>query len=559
MNGQMKNQLEFQYVPLALLRESKTNPRRQENAPAFKELTESVRDRGVLVPLLARPVDGKLEIVAGSRRYRAAREAGLQTVPVFVHTMTDGAALEIQIIENLQREDVHPLDEGLGYRTLMEKSKLDVSAIAKKVGKSASYIYQRMKLADLDKSVQKATLEKRISAGHAILIARLQPKEQSEALKYCRARYNGEIVSVRELAGWIQRELHLDLNSAAFKKDDAELLPAAGPCTTCPKRAGNNPELFKGLKGDTCTDRTCYQAKMTSYIGRKRTELVDAGEKVVSISSDYVPGPEKKGAPLSYDKWTEAKKGSCSSVRKGINLAAGARHGQVLNVCANPSCKIHFGRGAGSSAQTKPSPTEIRRREQEEVKRTVRRRLFKAVVDKAPAKFGRKDLELVAEALLREIWHDYRKQLIKMLGWTENKKGGPRGLDYERIGAAKIPKLPTRGLGQFILAMALVRDLEVNEWGEGGKALRATAKRYRVDEAKITRTAKLELDARRKIRAKADREKKRQAAEKAAGKLVHKLHPKKKAQKTGKGKAKPVNKKPAARPRKKKPAKAKKR
>ena len=198
----MTEQQEFQYLPLALLRESKTNPRRQENAPALKELIESVRDRGVLVPLLVRPtrgrsaiahepVDGNYEIVAGSRRYRAAKEAGLLKVPVRVRDMTDPEVLEIQIIENLQREDVHPLDEGLGYRVLMEKSKLDVPAIAKKVGKSASYVYQRMKLADLDKSVQKATLEKRISAGHAILIARLQPKEQGEALKYCRPRYHG--------------------------------------------------------------------------------------------------------------------------------------------------------------------------------------------------------------------------------------------------------------------------------------------------------------------------------------------------------------------------------
>jgi ParB/RepB/Spo0J family partition protein len=155
-------------VNLAWLRESKTNPRSGFDAAGLKELAESMRAHGVLEPLMVRPVNGQpakgegetpppqFEIVLGARRFRAAKLAKLESVPAIVRELTDTEALEMQIIENLQREGMQPLDEGLGYRALIDQAGYDVAKIAEKIGKSASYVYQRLKLADLTKPAQKA-------------------------------------------------------------------------------------------------------------------------------------------------------------------------------------------------------------------------------------------------------------------------------------------------------------------------------------------------------------------------------------------------------------------
>ena len=111
---------EYRNVPLSILTESKTNPRRIFEDAALKELAESIRSQGVLSPLLVRPLnDRSFEIVAGARRYRAAQMAESETIPVRIVNLTDAEALEAQLIENLQRRDVHPLEEAQGFRALL--------------------------------------------------------------------------------------------------------------------------------------------------------------------------------------------------------------------------------------------------------------------------------------------------------------------------------------------------------------------------------------------------------------------------------------------------------
>ena len=131
---------EYRNLPLAVLTESATNPRRIFEDSALKELAESIRSQGVLSPLLVRPLtDQSFEIVAGARRYRAAQMAEAPTVPVRIVNLTDAEALEAQLIENLQRRDVHPLEEAQGFKALLnlEDPKYSIEQIAAKVGKSA--------------------------------------------------------------------------------------------------------------------------------------------------------------------------------------------------------------------------------------------------------------------------------------------------------------------------------------------------------------------------------------------------------------------------------------
>jgi ParB family chromosome partitioning protein len=260
----------IQEVSLSSIKPSKANPRRRIDDAALAQLAANIATHGVLQPVLVRPVaEGDYQIVCGERRWRASKIVGKGTIPARIVTLSDAEALEFAVIENLQREDVHELDQANGFKALMQQDPnlYTVETIAAKVGRSPSFVYQRLKLAELTPSVQKAFYEGKLTAGHAIEIARLQSGDQERALRECFPGHNTtdailkeknpRPISVRDLRDWIQREVHLSLANAPFDVNDAGLVPTAGPCSTCPKRSGANPLLFADSipRKDVCTDR----------------------------------------------------------------------------------------------------------------------------------------------------------------------------------------------------------------------------------------------------------------------------------------------------------------
>ena len=182
------NATEYRNVSLSLLTESKTNPRRTFEDSALQELASSIRAQGVLSPLLVRPLNERsFEIVAGARRFRAAQMAEAATVPVRIVNLTDAQAVEMSIVENLQRKDVHPLEEAQGFRALLnlDEPKYSIEQIAAKTGKSPAYCLARLKLTELAPAVVEAFSKDEIGVGHALLLAKLQPAQQEEALAAC--------------------------------------------------------------------------------------------------------------------------------------------------------------------------------------------------------------------------------------------------------------------------------------------------------------------------------------------------------------------------------------
>ena len=171
----------FQIVPVERLQESPLNPRQRYDQKKIEGLAESIKSVGVLQPLVVRSNGPGHEVIAGSRRYRAASLASLTEVPVIVRELTDAEALEIMVIENNQREDVNALEEAEGYKRLIEH-KYNLEVLAAKIGRSTKYIYDRLKLLQLIPQAKKLLLEDKITAGHAILLARLKPEEQKRAL-----------------------------------------------------------------------------------------------------------------------------------------------------------------------------------------------------------------------------------------------------------------------------------------------------------------------------------------------------------------------------------------
>ncbi|MCI0626723.1 MAG: ParB/RepB/Spo0J family partition protein, partial [Acidobacteria bacterium] len=217
----------IQDVPLDRIRESQSNPRRTFDDTRLCELAENIKVHGVLQPVLVRPspggAEGTYELVAGARRFRGSKLAGKETIPATVRQLSDAECREIQLIENLQRADIHELDEALGYRALRDLNPelYTVETIAAKIGKTPKYVYGRVKLVDLIPTVQTAFYEGKLTVAHALEIARLQPGDQERALAECFPGHRSvkailkdrkaEAASVRELREWIEREIHLDL------------------------------------------------------------------------------------------------------------------------------------------------------------------------------------------------------------------------------------------------------------------------------------------------------------------------------------------------------------
>ena len=157
-------------VKLDHIRPSALQPRKEFGPEALKELSDSIREQGVIQPLIVRPRNGQFELIAGERRWRAAQLAGLNEVPVIVREADDRSVLEMALIENLQRENLNPLEEALGYSELVERFNLRQEDVATRVGKSRAVVANALRLLKLPPDVQGFVRDGRLSVGHAKVI-----------------------------------------------------------------------------------------------------------------------------------------------------------------------------------------------------------------------------------------------------------------------------------------------------------------------------------------------------------------------------------------------------
>jgi ParB/RepB/Spo0J family partition protein len=317
---------EFAFIELPLIEPSLTNPRKHFNEAKLQELADSIRASGVHQPILVRKLPGfrvadtsfdpqsckpravrpVYELVSGERRYRASQLAGAPTIPALIRDLSDDQVLEVQIVENLQRDDLSELEEAEGYDALMQISELSADQVGAKIGKSRSYVYGRLKLLDLSLESKQALREGKIDASRALLIARIPDgKLQLKALEFATtpSGYPPEPPSVRRLQGWLKDNVMLRLEQAIFKLTDARLVEAAGSCTTCPKRTGANPDLFADVdSADICTDPPCYHGKQEAH----RAQLVKKAEaKGLRIVQDkeaieLMQGNQYRTTPTGY-------------------------------------------------------------------------------------------------------------------------------------------------------------------------------------------------------------------------------------------------------------------
>jgi ParB/RepB/Spo0J family partition protein len=287
-------------APLSDLVPTPDNPRFIAPAAELASLAASIREHGVLQPVVARPhptLADKLDLRCGHRRLRAAEMAGLDKIPCIVRDLDDIQAMEITVCENLHREDLHPLEESRGVRALLERAGWDHEAIAAHLGKSASWVARRARLCHLANSWERVLLDQTSvfsswSAGHLELIARLPEESQDEVLNYLEDdhfAFDGKVPTVADLDGYLDMYLR-KLGDVRWALDDDTLVPDAGACSTCQKRSGCQPLLFEvdadnDMKAaDRCLDPSCFERKGVAIVVRRQAELQEKHTDLVLVS-----------------------------------------------------------------------------------------------------------------------------------------------------------------------------------------------------------------------------------------------------------------------------------
>ncbi|RDU23557.1 ParB/RepB/Spo0J family partition protein [Anaerosacchariphilus polymeriproducens] len=191
-NSERKNEI---LVSINKVEPNREQPRKNFDEDSLLELSESIKQFGVLQPLLVQKRDGYYEIIAGERRWRASKLAGLKEIPVIIKDYTDQEIVEISLIENIQREDLNPIEEALAYKRLLTEFELKQDEVAERVSKSRTAVTNSMRLLKLDDRVQKMVIDDMISTGHARALLALQDNE----LQYTTAtKIFDEKLSVRE-------------------------------------------------------------------------------------------------------------------------------------------------------------------------------------------------------------------------------------------------------------------------------------------------------------------------------------------------------------------------
>lgn len=511
--------------------ESKTNPRKAYGED-LKELAKSIAEQGIIAPLVVRTFEQKgvsadnqkYEIVVGSRRFRAAKMLDLAAVPCIIRNMQDHEALELQITENLQRADVHPMEEAEGIESLGKS--LSQDEIATRIGKSLSYVYQRLKLLSLVAPARKAFVEGKISAGHAVQIARLTEPQQKDVITRILNDRHDE-TSVRELARYIQDNFHLRLNQAPFNTNDATLVKAAGSCTVCPKRTGANRLLFgEGEKDDTCTDPTCYATKVNAFIEITLKENPEA--RKLSTGRHY---SDHTWQGLTPDKWSPAGKAKCESTVEGIVVQGDGREqygekkglgvGSMLKVCTDPKCKVHheqvdhgyqhtMGRSGGKKSAAEKTAAKSRRENW---------KLDQAVHQVVVANWRK--TEPTADDLRRtvdELVEDYQfghKAVMIARGFGHTQFKGESDWQIRKDATAKVKSLmakaPLGDLLTFLAAYSITPDYEndatlrrVIRQRAGAKAVAAakTNLALELERAKVAKAAAKMLAKKSKVQSK---------------------------------------------------------
>lgn len=314
---------QIQYIKTNQLHDSGMNPRKEFDQDSIDQLAESIKQVGILQPIIARlntnvkkkqiPI---YEVICGARRLSAAAIAELEEVPVIVRELTDEEAFDLMITENLQRKDVSPLEEAIAYQSLISKGTYDVSSLSIRFGKSESYIRHRVKLNDLISEFKDLLKKEVINLSAAIEIAKLNQDNQIDLYneKYIdKDRFTyWQAPSLKELKRYIDNNYMLNLSEAPFSLEDSTLGPF-GSCIGCQFNTASETLLFPDSpEHGKCINITCFKEKKNRHIEREIQRVQDEEPDIIIGMPGYVYGEDetrvkelkKQGVPIVETSWT---------------------------------------------------------------------------------------------------------------------------------------------------------------------------------------------------------------------------------------------------------------
>lgn len=341
----MKNQtLEIPVEHIMVIR----NDRQVFDLESLNELTFSIAEHGILQNLIVRPAKDKkdqYELVAGERRLKAGIKAELKTVPCTVKDLDDDHTNEIMLIENLQRENIHPLDEAESFLRLIE-NKMSHKAIALKIGKSLKYVKERLALNNLHPDAKQMFRKDEMQLGHALILCLFTHDQQAEAIKAVIRNERGFYYfdNPMDLKQHMNRNILLNLSSAIFDASNPNLDKKAGACTSCQKQTGTNQQLFACITDKAkCLDKDCFfkKTRLTININNKRL-LKQFSKKLTDcppITDNYY---SYEDGVLTNHHWrTVVQSDECPNVTLGTEMDRDDNP-KVQMVCLNKKCSVHF-------------------------------------------------------------------------------------------------------------------------------------------------------------------------------------------------------------------------
>lgn len=319
-------------LSLSELVRSKTNRQIVEDE-ALLEMAATMKVYGVLQPLLVRRLPAERlqdtfedeatkhathEIIAGERRFVAARIAGLRRVPVHIVAADNSNAVVMQLIENLHRADLNPLDEAHGIQLLVDAHSMTREAVADALRKSRSHVMESLRLLKICPEAIAALKAGTLNRSVALLVAqRPTPALQVEfTRKVLTGGPDGGPLSYRSAKDLAQRNYMTDLTQAPFALDNAQLLPKVGACTQCPKRTGANPELWDKAGADVCTDTACFADKKEAHYDALKADAQAKGRQIITGREARELMPTEGATPKGYILLDKPKKGGTEPMRE---------------------------------------------------------------------------------------------------------------------------------------------------------------------------------------------------------------------------------------------------
>lgn len=483
--------------------ESQVMRRKSFDRVKLEELGASLKSQGLINPVLVRPspLDGdRFELVAGERRLLATKAIGQESILAIVRPLSDEAVLELQLVENLQREGLHPMQEAEGYAALLRDHNKTADDVAVLVGKSRTYVYGRIKLLALCKELRKAFYAGKFSESVALVLARIpSDADQRAALKELMPEWRGdEPPTYREALRVVQQRFMLRLASAQFPTDDATLVAGVPACGTCPKRTGNSPDLFSDVgDADLCTDSSCFATKLRAFGSRqleaareRGLEVIagDAAKKVAAHGLESVNGFRRLDREVYVDgKYRKVK----SVVGKGapVVVIEDPKTGLAAEFVKEETFKAAAKEKGFKNTDPGSGGTSYSQQQTAERKRVLFERRFRDAVYaevRTARRADKKRTPLVLETMISllslayaEMWHEKRERVRKL--WDGVDLSGDRAQVH-----AALAKMSLGDLDVFALDLLMASDLMVSSYNKTKPALLlAAAKAADVDVAKV--------------------------------------------------------------------------